>query len=366
VVVKSGDFMKKLILLATLFLLTSCDALTGAKPTPSATPTPVASESSDPNAPIASGTTGIPGTETPGPNSNSSPSPSQMPTNPATAGTSAIPPVPPTIVAGNVPLNPLLSQPAPGGVAGSGNPKGKATSPKPANPSPDQNSIGSFNSSLSENDQDPKVKNGKGAKRADPSLDSSRAEINPKKSVSSQMIADGGIGAAKVGMTLAELKKNLKNTARFETQTDFTPGYNALAVKQQGKVQFYIPYPKKQKVSDSDQIKILVTDNPTYKTAEGIAPGMSIKKATEAYGDAKLVYNPKASAEEIAFFERQPGELRFFTGGSERNGRAGVYSPKQQSKEQPSFVTNKYGNSGRIKRITVVCPESVCASEQQP
>jgi hypothetical protein len=269
--------------------------------------------------------------------------------------------------------NAELSQPAQGGVATANNGRentkqGKVTSPNPANASSDQNSIGSFNSNLgspNEKAQDLKVKNGKGAKGPDPSLDPSLTAINPKKSASSQTISDGGIGVAKVGMTLAELKKNLKNSAQFETQTDFTPGYNALAVKQQGKVQFYIPYPKKQKVSDKNQIKILVTDNPIYKTAEGIAPGMSIKKVTEVYGDAQLGYDPKASSEEIALFVRQPGELRFFTGGSERNGRAGIY-PAKQSKEQQGFVTNKYGNSGRIKRITVICPESVCASEQQP
>jgi hypothetical protein len=307
--------MKKLILLTTLFLLTSCDALTGAKPKSAATPTPVASESSDPNAPIATGTTGLPGSETPGPNSNGSPSPSQMPTNPATAGNSAIPPVPPTTIVTNVPLNPGLTQPPIGGVAAS-NTGGEKTKPvrvpgsKPANASPDQNSLAVLNGELGGlkgNGKNTKVKAGKGADESlDPSLTAPNPNSSaPKKSVAPQTIADGGIGAAKVGMTLAELKKNLKNSARFETQTDFTPGYNALAVKQQGKVQFYIPYPKKQKVTDNDQIKILVTDNPIYKTAEGIAPGMSIKKATEAYGDAKLVYNPKASAEEIAFFERQ-------------------------------------------------------------
>ncbi len=363
--------MKKLILLATLFLLTSCDTLTGAKPKPSATPTPVASESSDLNAPIASG---APGSETPGPTSNGSPPPSQMPTNPATAGNSAIPPVPPTtIVAGNVPINPGLNQLPPGGVATSntGGEKTKSVKvpgSKPANASPDQNSIGSFNGNpgiLNENGQDPRVKNGKGAKGTDPSLDPSRTAINPKKSVSPQTIADGGIGAAKVGMTLAELKKNLKNSARFETQTDFTPGYNAVAVKQQGKVQFYIPYPKKQKVTDNDQIKILVTDNPIYKTPEGIAPGMSIKKAADVYGEARLGYDPKSSVAEIAIFARQPGELLFFTSGGEGNGRAGIY-PAKQSKEQQGFITNKYGNSGRIKRITVVCPESICPPEQRP
>jgi hypothetical protein len=365
--------MKKLILLATLFLLTSCDALNGAKPKPSATP--LTSESPDPNTPIASGT----GTEPPGPTSNGLPTPSQMPTNPVTAGNSVLPTVAPTAsVASSLPINPVSQAPV-GGVPSSGvdqTKPAKVTSSKPALPSnvlADQGSIAALNGepsgSVNENSKDPRAKNGKGVKgtkTAGESLESSFGSINPnsaspKKSVSPQTIADGGIGAAKVGMTLAELKKNLKSSARFETQTNFAPGYNALAVRQQGKVQFYIPYPKTQKVTENDQIKFLVTDNPLYKTAEGVSPGMSIKKAAAIYGGAQLAFNPKAKLEEIVAFANQPGDVRFFTSGSESYGRAGIYPKKNQ--EQAS-VTDKFGASGKIKRITVVCPESVCASEQ--
>jgi hypothetical protein len=376
VVFKSGDFMKKLILLATLFLLTSCDAITGAKPKPSATATPLASESPDPNAPIASGTTGA---ETPGPTTNGLPSPSSMPTNPVTAGNSVLPPAaPPTSVAGNVPLNPGINQPpvvrvpAPNSATDLTKPKPGTKLPLPSGMSPDQNSIATLNgdpANTKENSKDPKAKNGKGVKGAkgvDQPADSSFGAANPntdpaKKVVSPQTIAEGGIGAAKVGMTLAELKKNLKNSARFETQTDFAPGYNAVAVKQQGKVQFYIPYPKNQKVTGNEQIKFLVTDNPLYKTAEGVSPGMSIKKATAIYGGAQLAFNPKAKVEEIVAFANQPGDLRFFSSGAESNGRAGIYPKKTQ---EQGFVTDKFGESGKIKRITVICPESVCASNQ--
>jgi hypothetical protein len=364
--------MKKLILLATLILLTSCDALTGEKPKPSTTPTPVASESSDPNAPIASGT----GTETPGPTTNGLPAPSQMPTNSATVGGNAVLPSvsPTTSVAGNLPG--IIQAPA-GGVPNSGVEQTKPVkvpSPKPANASPDQSSIaalyGEPSGNVKENSkEDSKTKSGKGAKggqEAGRPLEQSFGSVNPnavplKKSVSAQTISDGGIGAAKVGMTLAELKKNLKSSARFETQTDFAPGYNALAVKQQGRVQFYIPYPKTKKIAENYQIKFLVTDNPLYKTAEGVSPGMSIKKASDIYGGAQLVFNPKAKGEEIVAFANQPGDVRFFTSGSESYGRAGIY-PKKSSEQ--GFVTDKFGTNGKIKRITVVCPESICASDQ--
>ncbi len=354
--------MKKLILLATLFLLTSCDALTGDKPKPSTTPTPLASESSDPNAPVASGATGTPSTEPPGPTSSGSPLPSQMPTNPALAGNLAVPPPPTSVVGGQPVIG--LDQTSPGKITAGVDKSFKVPGQKPANASSDQSSIAAainVDPSVSKgNSKDPKTKVGTGAKKTAESLDPAAANPNTSglKTATSQTIADGGIGAAKVGMTLAELKKNLKNSARFETQTDFIPGYNALAVKQRGKVQFYIPYPKQRKVTDSDQIKLLVTDNPLYKTAEGISPGMSIKKVTEVYGGAQLENNPKIG--EIAIFANQPGELLFFTSGTESSGRAGIY-PVKQKKEQ-GLITDKYASSGRIKRITVVCPENVCPS----
>ncbi len=380
--------MKKLILLATLFLLTSCDAITGTKPKPSATATPLASESPDPNAPIASGT---PGAETPGPTTNSPPSPSQMPTNSVAAGNSAVPSTASTnSVAGNAPLNPGVSQvsanPGVNQASANGvstlnsvteptNPTskvGKKPLSRPSEIAPDQNSITAFNgnsANTKDNSKDSKTKNGqgvKGAKGVDESLEQFSSAINPtgapaQKTITPQTIADGGIGAAKVGMTLAELKKSLKNTARFETQTNFAPGYNAVAVKQQGKVQFYIPYPKNQQITGNEQVKFLVTDNPLYKTAEGVSPGMSIKKASAIYGTAQLAFNPKAKVEEIVAFANQPGDLRFFSSGPESNGRAGIYPKKTQ---EQGFVTEKFSESGKIKRITVVCSESVCPPNQ--
>jgi hypothetical protein len=366
--------MKKLIFLATLFLLTSCDALTGGKPKPSVSPTPVTNETSTPTASVAASN------ETPGPTSSGLPTPSQMPGNSASAPTTSI-------VNGfpgnNQPPSSLVNKDLNADAANSGKaPVGKKNMPSPSNvmpSSPANPELGlafggdqGGNSSAKENGKGTKTKdsqNGqgaKGAKKVDetvnptPGLPSQNAApVN--KSAAPQTITDGGIGAAKVGMTLAELKKNLKNSARFETQTDFTPGYNALAVKQQGKVQFYIPYPKNKKVTDKDQIKFLVTDNPIYKTAEGVAPGMTIKKATAIYGGAQLAFNPKVKVEEIVAFANQPGDLRFYTSGSESNGRAGIYPKK--SKEQ-GFVTNKFGDSGRIKRITVICPESVCTADR--
>jgi hypothetical protein len=369
--------MKQLTLLATLLLLTSCDVINSAQPKPSVTLTPVASDSPDPNALSASSN----GVETPGPTSSGLPTPSVMPKNPSPAASSGLTPTSPTTqAASNTLLNPSTNQ-APATVAVNSpptqtqvpavkqSPPSKVVSGQDSAANPNGNLSGT-SGNTKESSKEAKPKSGKGAKGVDdlpPSGSTTQSAATPKIPPS-QAIADGGIGVAKVGITVAELKKSLKNSARFETTTDFAPGYNALAVKQRGKVQFYIPYPKNKKVTDNDQIKFLVTDNPLYKTAEGVYPGMSIKKATDIYGGAQLAFNPKVKSQEIVSFANQPGEISFFSSGAESGGRAGIYPKKSSENPKNSseklFVTDKFGASGKLKRIIVVCPESICPAEQ--
>jgi hypothetical protein len=326
--------MKKLILLATVCFLTSCDALSESKVKPSpnsvssATPIPVESE-------------------TPGPTSSGTPTPSQRPSVASANSTTT-----PTVGSSN-PTSSSLSQLTPPTVtystAPSQSPKAsgqKLPSPSKVVPSP---SVPLISSGSKENGKETKSSNGV--------IENS---ILNQKPVSPLTISDGGIGAIKVGMTLGDLKKSLKNKATFENKSDFATGYNALAVVQQGKVQFYIPYQKKKKIADTDQVRYLVTENPVYKTAEGVSPGMTIKQATAAYGNAKLALNRQMQAEELVMFASQPADLRFFSGSTGSKNRAGIY-PKSKGE---NLETEKYTESGRIKRIAVICQESVCGSDQ--
>ncbi len=322
--------MKKLILLVTVCLLTSCDAFSESKvkPSPStvssATPIPVESE-------------------TPGPTSSGTPTPSQMPS------VVAVNPTTPAVASSN-PTNSSLSQLTPPTVTYSTAP---SQSPKASGqnlPSPSKVVPSPSNPLISGNKENGQETNSRVIKN----------NILNQKPVSPLTIADGGIGAVKVGMTLGDLKKNLKNKATFENKSDFATGYNALAVVQQGKVQFYIPYQKKKKIADTDQVRYLVTENPVYKTAEGVSPGMTIKQATAAYGNAKLALNRQMQAEELVMFASQPADLRFFSGSTGSKNRAGIY-PKSKSE---NLETEKYSDSGRIKRIAVICQESVCGTDQ--
>jgi hypothetical protein len=325
--------MKKLILLAMACFLTSCDAFSESKVKPS--PSSVSS------------TTPIPvESEIPGPTSSGLPTPSQMPSSAVATNPTTSPSV------GSNPTSSSLSQLNPPTVTYSSTP---SQSPKASGqnlPSPSKVVPSPSNPLISGNKENGKETNSRVVEN----------NVLNQKPVSPLTISDGGIGAIKVGMTLGDLKKSLKNKATFENKSDFATGYNALAVVQQGKVQFYIPYQKKKKIADTDQVRYLVTENPLYKTAEGVSPGMTIKQATAAYGNAKLALNRQMQAEELVMFASQPVDLRFFSSSTGSKNRAGIY-PKSKSKGE-NLETEKYSETGRIKRIAVICQESVCGTDQ--
>lgn len=92
-----------------------------------------------------------------------------------------------------------------------------------------------------------------------------------------QLISAEGIGSAKVGMTLGALKKALAGKAEFKVKSPFIVDFDAIAVIESGKEQYYILYPAGSPLADADVIEALVTDNPNYRTAEGVGPGTPIK-----------------------------------------------------------------------------------------
>jgi hypothetical protein len=185
---------------------------------------------------------------------------------------------------------------------------------------------------------------------------------NPQKSPKSspQTISADGIGDVKLGMTLSDLKKTLKG-ATFQNKPDFAVGYSALAVMQKGVVQFYIPYQRQKKLTEADKVRFLVTENPAYKTPQGIAPGMTIKQAAAVYGLPNLRLQKETESGEILTFAQQPLKMAFSTGRSAT--KAGIY-PQANAKGAPASETNQYREQAKIKRITVICDETICGQEK--
>ncbi|NJM59608.1 MAG: hypothetical protein HC849_04445 [Oscillatoriales cyanobacterium RU_3_3] len=193
---------------------------------------------------------------------------------------------------------------------------------------------------------------------SNPAAAIARAGTNPvpeaaitaqKAPAASLTISDRGIGEAKVGMTLGQLKKALGTTAQFKVESPLMVDFDAVAVSRSGKVQYRIIYAAGTKLKDTDIIEILMTDNPNYKTAKGVGPGMKLKQAEAIYGKATLSYHVDNEMRENVVFANQPSKKFLFVPQADGKQFAGVYGKGQGG----FFQTNKYQANAVIKSVMV-------------
>lgn len=152
-------------------------------------------------------------------------------------------------------------------------------------------------------------------------------------------ISPNGIGSARVGMKLGQLKQLLGGQAEFQVRSPFIVDFDAIAVRQSGKDQYYILYPAGVPLTDSDLIEALVTDNPNYRTAEGVGPGTPLQQAEAVYGDATLSYNTVNESREYVKFANQSSKAIAFRAKAPQSQQfAGLYpSSKMELKETKEF-----------------------------
>jgi hypothetical protein len=156
-------------------------------------------------------------------------------------------------------------------------------------------------------------------------------------------------------MTLGQLKKLLADKAEFKIKSPFIVDYDAIAVIQSGKEQYYILYPALLPLADTDIIEALVTDNPNYRTAQGVGPGTPIKQAEAVYGDATLSYNTLNESREYVKFAKQPSKaIAFRIKASQGQQFAGNYpSSKTELKQTKEFKT-----TASIGLVEVYCRQN--------
>lgn len=171
-----------------------------------------------------------------------------------------------------------------------------------------------------------------------------------------QEITPDGIGAAKIGMSLKELKQNIGSGFEFPIKTGFVEGFDAIAVTKAGTVQYYIPYPAGTNFSDGDRIQHLMTDNPVYRTAKGVGPGTPIGQAASVYGTATLSLSKEDESREFINFIKHPNGLAFRPKAEKSRDFAGEYPESNEN----FLKTQKYDAKAAIGQITVSCDETKC------
>ncbi len=168
-------------------------------------------------------------------------------------------------------------------------------------------------------------------------------------------ISPDGIGPARVGMTVGELKNKLKGEAEFQVKSPFIVDFDAIAVSQSGKEQFYILYPAGSPLADTDVIEALVTNNPNYRTPQGVGPGTPLQQAEAAYGDATLSYNLANESREYVKFPKQPAKnLSFRLGAANDGSLAGTYPSQKGEFNQ----TKEYKKTASIGFVEVYCGQN--------
>lgn len=183
------------------------------------------------------------------------------------------------------------------------------------------------------------------------------------------LISADGIGKAKLGMTIAELKEILDGDTKFEVVSPLMVDVNAIAVSKDGLVQYYVLYPAgttshpdKSTPTDNDPIALLMTDNYKYQTNEGVGAGTLIKEAEDIYGNAILSYNLEGESKEyITFSDGDLDNINFktssFKSTSDGLGLSGIYP------EYPgvAYTTDKYREDAAIAAIEVSCTPELCS-----
>ena len=175
------------------------------------------------------------------------------------------------------------------------------------------------------------------------------ATVAQKTAAASLTIDDRAIGEAKIGMTFGQLKQALGSTAQFKVESPFMVDFDAVTVSRSGKVQYRIIYAAGTKLKDTDVIELLMTDNPNYKTAQGVGPGMTLKQAEAIYGKTTLSYNVDNESRENVVFANQPTKKIMFVPQAEGKQFAGVYGAGKGG----FFQTNKYQTNAVIKSVMV-------------
>lgn len=176
-----------------------------------------------------------------------------------------------------------------------------------------------------------------------------------------QQITPVGIGAARIGMSFKELKEQLGAGFEFPVKTSLLVDFDAIAVTKAGAVQYYIPYPTGTQFTDTDRIQHLITDNPNYRTQQGVGPGTPIGQAVSVYGGATLSVSKENESREFINFTQHPNGLAFRPKPVGTRSFAGEYPESNDE----YLKTQKYDRRAAIGQITVSCSNEQCEQEAQ-
>ncbi|NJN72589.1 MAG: hypothetical protein HC799_07120 [Limnothrix sp. RL_2_0] len=131
------------------------------------------------------------------------------------------------------------------------------------------------------------------------------AELGVRSPAEDQLITATGVGMAKLGMTLGELKQLLPEDSSLSPTELGVDMPAAIEVSFYGAAQFDVAFSyEDEPITDQSKIEMIVVSNPMYRTAEGVGPGTLVKEAIAQYGAATLSYNMENESRESITFAK--------------------------------------------------------------
>jgi hypothetical protein len=168
-----------------------------------------------------------------------------------------------------------------------------------------------------------------------------------------RLILSDGIGHARAGMTIGQLRQQLPSGVALHGLAPFMVDVDGMPVVSGADTLYYVLVVAGESSADDAAIEFVATLNDEFRTDAGVGPGTTLASAASAYGEPTLSYNVNDESREYARFPRAPGSLMFrvrAAAGDEGGSPAfaGQYPSHDEYNE-----TRRYDPAARIYMVMV-------------
>lgn len=179
------------------------------------------------------------------------------------------------------------------------------------------------------------------------------------------LITMDGIGAAKIGMSLPQLKKKLGKGYTLQKDDSFMVDIEAIHVTKDNEILYTLLFVVGE---PQNEITWMVTSNPRFKLAEGVGPGSPLMAAEKAYGEPYLSFSNYDEQREWVRFQNANTKfpfnlsLRAKLPGEDYAGQVGQYPNYEKDMEagKEFFETIKYDPNAVVDSVWVSVMEEGC------
>lgn len=169
-------------------------------------------------------------------------------------------------------------------------------------------------------------------------------------SLAAAAISPDGIGAARQGMTLAEIRGSLGAGLHIgEPDERFMVDLVVLPVVRGQDTLYHLVFPADETPADGRVPLLALTDHPASRTPEGIGPGSTLAEAQARYGAPTLSYSADNEMREFAAFPGYPHpSVNFRVAPGDTVFLAGRYEPGAAQGR-----TTEFDGAARIMMVMV-------------